>query len=65
MAHHGKLGERVEKEHRSHKLVAAKQTRGSQTMLKEHDIEIKQKFQQYICESYIRNEDESESVRSE
>ena len=34
-------------------------------MLKEHDIEITQKFQQYIYESYIRNEDESESVRSE
>ena len=34
-------------------------------MLKEHDVEIKLKFQQYICESYIRNEDERESVRSE
>ena len=31
-------------------------------MLEEHDIEIKLKCQQYSCESYIRNEDESESV---
>ena len=31
-------------------------------MLQEHDIEIKLKCQQYSCESYIRNEDESESV---
>ena len=31
-------------------------------MLQEHDIEIKLKCQQYSCESYMRNEDESESV---
>lgn len=31
-------------------------------MLQEHDIEINLKCQQYSCESYMRNEDESESV---
>ena len=31
-------------------------------MLQEHDIEIRLKCQQYNCESYIRNEDETESV---